>query len=315
MGETTVVQPGERALVTGAAGFVGGHLWRSLLAQGVDATGLDIVPSKRGVPEGARLLEVDIRDGAAVRRAIDEVRPDVVYHLAAQPSVSISMREPVADVQTNVIGSIELAQASITAGVRRFVFFSTGGALFGAPKVIPIAEDYPAAPESVYGASKLATERYLKVLTSNSDLELSVVRPGNIFGPWQDPHGEAGVVAIFAMRMLAGEPVVIFGDGGQLRDYVYVEDVVSAAIAAGEHEATTCNIGTGVTTSTKQVFDAVAQAVGYERPPVYEPERAGDIAQISQDSSKARAVWKWSPEVDFQEGIDRTVEFFRSQRA
>ena len=276
--------------------------------------GLDAVPSRRGIPDGARFLEVDLRDGDAVRRAIEDVRPEVVYHLAAQASVVVSMRDPVGDVHSNVIASIQLAQAAMANGSSRFVFFSTGGALFGAPEVIPIAEDYPAQPESVYGASKLATERYLAIVTRDSGMQLSVVRPGNIYGPWQDPHGEAGVVAIFAQRMLADEPCTIYGDGSQLRDYVYVEDVVDAAVRAAQYEAATCNIGTGTPTSTRGVFDAIAAAIGYERPPVIAPERAGDIKQIAQDASKARAIWGWSPQVAFEDGIGRTVEFFRSQR-
>ncbi|MCC6237600.1 MAG: NAD-dependent epimerase/dehydratase family protein [Dehalococcoidia bacterium] len=303
-----------RALVTGAAGFVGGHLWRRLLADGVEAVGLDMVASRRGIPEGARFLEVDLRDGEAVRRAIEDVRPAVVYHLAAQASVVISMRDPVGDVQANVIASIQLAQAAMAAGTGRFVFFSTGGALFGAPEVIPIGEDYPARPESVYGASKLATERYLAIVTNDSGMQLSVVRPGNIYGPWQDPHGEAGVVAIFAQRMLAGEPCTIYGDGSQLRDYVYVEDVVDAAVRAAQYEAATCNIGTGAPTSTRGVFDAIARAVGYTAPPVLAPERPGDIKQIAQDASRARAIWGWAPQVSFEDGISRTVDFFRAQR-
>lgn len=311
----TVTQPGERALVTGAAGFVGGHLWRQLLERGIDAVGLDVAPSRRGVPPGARLLQVDIRDAHAVRAAIDDVRPAVVYHLAAQASVVVSMRDPVADVEANVLGSIHLAQAAIEAGTRRFVFFSTGGALFGAPDVLPVTEDTPARPASVYGASKLAAERYLALLTAESPLELSIVRPGNIYGPWQDPHGEAGVVAIFAQRMLAGDPVTIFGDGSQQRDYVYVDDVVDAAIRAGDLQPATCLIGTGVLTSTRAVFDAIAAASHYERPPVLGPERPGDIPAIAQDASAARRLWGWSPYVTFEDGIERTVEFFRTQRA
>ncbi len=308
-----MTQPGERALVTGAAGFIGGHVWRQLLERGVDAVGLDLVAPRRPLPEGgARLLEVDIRDEAAVRRAIDDVRPAVIYHLAAQPSVTVSMRDPAGDVATNVLGSIHLAQAAIAAGARRFVFFSTGGALVGAPDVLPITEDTPARPASIYGASKLAAERYLGLIAAGSDLELSVVRPGNVYGPWQDPHGEAGVVAIFARRLLAGEPATIYGDGGQERDYVFVEDVADAAIRAGDHEAATCLVGTGVRTTTRQVFDAIAAACGYERPPVFAPERAGDIPSIAQDASKARRVWGWAPRVAFQDGIDRTVEFFRT---
>ena len=304
----------ERALVTGAAGFVGGHLWRQLLAAGVHATGLDAAPSRRGVPEGARFIEVDIRNAEAVRRAVLQVRPDVVYHLAAQASVVVSMREPVLDVETNVLGSIHLAQAAIEAGARRFVFFSTGGALFGAPEVIPVTEDTPGRPLSVYGASKLAAERYLELLCAPTSMTLSVVRPGNIYGPWQDPHGEAGVVAIFAQRMLANEPVTIFGDGSQRRDYVYVDDVVDAAVRAAASEAGTCLIGTGVATSTREVFDAIAAASNYERPPVFGPERAGDIPRIAQDASRAAALWGWAPRVAFDDGIARTVEFFRQQQ-
>ncbi len=312
-----MTQAAERALVTGAAGFVGGHLWRQLLAQGVDATGLDVVPSRRGVPDGARLLQVDIRDAAAVHAAINKVRPSVIYHLAAQPSVTVSMRDPVGDVQTNVLGSIHLAQAAIEAGARRFVFFSTGGALVGAPDVLPITENTPARPASVYGASKLAAERYLQLVTSESALELSVVRPGNIYGPWQDPHGEAGVVAIFAQRLLAGESATIYGDGGQERDYVYVDDVVDGAIRAGDRDRppATCLLGTGVRTTTRQVFDAIAAACSYEGPPVFAPERAGDIPAIAQDASRARSLWGWAPTIEFQDGIDRTVDFFRSQRS
>jgi UDP-glucose 4-epimerase len=309
-----VANSGERALVTGAAGFAGGHLWRRLLADGVDATGLDVAPSRRGVPAGARFIETDIRDAEAVRRAVREARPDVVYHLAAQASVVVSMREPVLDVETNVLGSIHLAQAAIEAGARRFVFFSTGGALFGAPETIPVTEDTPARPFSVYGASKLAAERYLELLCAPTSLELSVVRPGNIYGPWQDPHGEAGVVAIFAQRMLAGEPVTIFGDGSQRRDYVFIDDVVEAAVLSAQRQPGTCLIGTGVATSTREVFDAIAAAAHYERPPVFGPERPGDIPQIAQDASRANALWGWSPQVAFADGIARTVKFFREQR-
>ena len=171
----TVTQPGERALVTGAAGFVGGHLWRQLLDRGIDAVGLDVAPARRGVPADARLLQVDIRDAEAVRAAIQDVRPAVVYHLAAQASVVVSMRDPVADVEANVLGSIHLAQAAIEAGARRFVFFSTGGALFGAPDVLPVTEDTPALPASVYGASKLAAERYLALLAADSPLRPRVL--------------------------------------------------------------------------------------------------------------------------------------------
>jgi UDP-glucose 4-epimerase len=304
-----------RALVTGATGFIGGHLWERLLDAGIDATGLDVAPPRRPLREGARLQQVDIRDASAVRAAFEETRPEVVYHLAAQASVSISMREPTLDIETNVLGSVNLLQAAIEVGAKRFVFFSSGGAVFGAPEVIPVDESHEPHPLSIYGASKLAAERFLELLAAPTDLELSIVRPGNVYGPWQDPHGEAGVVAIFSQRMLAGEPATIFGDGSQRRDYVYVGDVVEAAVCAGREVPATCVVGTGVATSTREVFDGLAALCNYERPPVFEAERPGDIPAISLDPARARAVWGWSPRVSFEEGLAQTVEFFRAARA
>ncbi len=301
------------ALVTGASGFIGGHLAERLAEQGVEVAGLDIVPPRRALRGAIRHYEVDIRDAASVSRVIAEVRPDVVYHLAAQASVSVSMRDPVLDIEANITGTVHLARAAIEAGTRRFVFFSTGGALYGAPEVIPVDESRVPEPLSVYGASKLAAERYLALIAAPTDLEVSVVRPGNVYGPAQDPHGEAGVIAIFAGRMLKGDPVTIFGDGSQLRDYVYVADVVEAATLAASQQPDTCLVGTGVGTSTQQIFDLTAVAAGYERPPVYAAERPGDIPQIALDSTRAKRVWGWEPRVALADGLAETVEWFRRQ--
>jgi UDP-glucose 4-epimerase len=193
------------------------------------------------------------------------------------------------------------------------VFFSTGGAIFGAPERLPVNERTPTAPLSGYGVSKLTAERYLTLIGDESGLEVSIVRPGNVYGPWQDAHGEAGVVAIFAMRMLAGDPVTIFGDGSQTRDYVYVDDVVEAAFRGATLVPATCLVGTGIETSTGEVYEAVARAAGYERPPVYAPERPGDIPQIALDATRARQMWQWEPRVAFPEGIERTVDWLRTQ--
>lgn len=301
------------AVVTGAAGFIGSTLLHRLAGEGIEVTGVDIQPAKRVLPQGARLVEADIRDAEAMRDAIARARPDVVYHLAAQTSVSVSMREPRRDIEANVLGTLNVVQAAIEAGVRRLVFFSSGGAIFGEPESLPAGDDAPKSPQSVYGASKLAGDVLVPLLARGTALEVSVVRPGNVFGPWQDPHGEAGVVAIFALRMLANEDAAIYGDGTQFRDYVYVDDVVDAAIRAATHEPAACVVATGVATSTREVFDAVAGWTGFERPAVLEPERPGDVHGITLDAARARDRWGWQPTVEFDEGVRRTVEWFRSR--
>jgi UDP-glucose 4-epimerase len=307
--------PHGSALVTGSSGFFGGHLVARLVREGCAVAGLDFVAPRTPRPAEMRDLRVDVRDAEAVRKAILETRPEVIYHLAAQASVSVSMREPEVDIATNVLGSVHLMRAAIEAGTRRFVFVSTGGALFGEPSVVPVTETMPPAPESIYGASKLAAEQYLRLLATPADIELSVVRPGNIYGPAQDPHGEAGVVAIFALRMLANEPVTIFGDGSQQRDYVYVDDVVEAAVRAASDTPATCLVGTGRGTTTQEIYENLARLSGYERAVEYAPERPGDIQRIWLDSSEAKAAWGWEPQVDLDAGLAATVQWFREMRA
>ena len=302
------------ALVTGSSGFVGGHLVRRLAADGWSVSGLSLAPPAAAgepPPDGVREYLGDIRDLEATRAIVAEAQPDVVFHLAAQASVPVSMRDPATDVLTNVLGSVHVAQAAAEAGARRIVFFSSGGALHGAPRSLPANEDTPIAPDAVYGASKIAAEHELGALCRHLGLELSVLRPGNIYGPGQDAAGESGVVAIFSSRMLAGEPVTIFGDGSQQRDYVYVGDVVEAALLAAGREPATCVIGTGEGTSTQRIFDTLAALTGYGQPPVYAAERPGDHAAIYLDPSRAREVWGWTPRTALEEGMARTVEWFR----
>jgi len=303
------------ALVTGASGFIGCNLVHRLATEGVEVTGFDIRPVRRPLPEGARHIEGDIRDPAAIAAAIASVRPEVVYHLAAQTSVSVSMREPRLDLESNVLGTLHVAQASIAGSVRRLVAYSSGGAIFGEPLALPAGDDDPKTPRSVYGVSKLAGDLLLPLLVEDADLEVSVVRPGNVYGPWQDPHGEAGVVAIFAMRMLANEDATIFGDGTQFRDYIFVDDVVEATLRAAQRTPAACIVATGTATTTREVFDAVARATGFERPPVMAPERPGDIHGITLDASRAREAWGWTPETAFDDGVQRTVDWFRTRPA
>ena len=300
-----------RALVTGSSGFIAGHLVRRLVADGHEVTGIDIAAPRRGV-EGWRDVRLDLRDDAGVTRAVAEARPEVVFHLAAQASVSVSMREPRLDIETNVIASLMLARAAAAAGARRFVFTSSGGAMFGAPARVPADDGTPVEPRSFYGASKAAAELYLRIVEGETGMAVASVRPANVYGPHQDPHGEAGVVAIFAQRMLRGEPVTIFGSGEDTRDYVYVDDVVEAQLRAAEApRGELCVVGTGVETSTRRIFELLAGECGYQRPPVMAPPRAGDIPRIALDAARALAAWGWTPRVALEDGLARTVQSFR----
>lgn len=304
-----------QALVTGTSGFVAGHLARRLLADGYEVTGVDIKSPRGDLGDSLRQVTLDIRDREGMRALLQETRPELVIHAAAQASVAVSMREPRLDVETNVVATLELAQEAAAAGTRRFVFFSSGGAIYGEPEVLPATEESAVEPLSIYGASKAAAELYLNVVADQTGLEVSVLRPSNIYGPEQNPHGEAGVIAIFSQRMLRNEPVTIFGDGSQTRDYVYVDDVVEAAMRASDGEPETCDISTGIEISTGKIFEVLAGLTGYEQPVIHNDERPGDIARSMLDPAKAGRVWGWQPQVGFEDGVARTAEWFREQEA
>ncbi len=302
-----------RVLVTGTAGFIAGHLARRLVADGHEVTGIDLSPR---TDQPYEMVVADVRDAEALTAICNERRPELVFHLAAQASVAVSMREPDLDVEVNVLGTLRLAQAAAEAGAQRFVFVSTGGALFGQPEVLPATEETPLQPASVYGVSKLAAERYLELLAPSWGLEVAVVRPANVYGPEQNPHGEAGVVAIFAARMLRNEPVTIFGTGEDTRDYVYVHDIVDAFVLAAEApEAATALVGSGEQTSTNRIFELTAQATGYERAAERGPPRPGDIEAIALDSTRALEVWGWRPTVSLEIGIRKTAEWFAARES
>ena len=302
----------DRVLVTGGAGFVGSHVVDRLVENGNEVLVVDDMStgSADNVNPAARLEQIDIRDGAmsALARSF---RPHRVVHCAAQASVPASMADPTHDADVNIGGGLNLACAAIDARCDTFVYITTGGALYGNPDYLPCDEEHPVRPISAYGLSKWAFELYARMLLAPA-MRLHVLRPANVYGPRQDPHGESGVIAIFSNRMLRGDTVTINGDGEHTRDWVYVEDVARACeMACGAGEPVTVNVGAGRATSVKELFGALAKETGYTLPPVHGPERPGDVRHISLDSSRARRLLGWSARVPFDEGLRRTVDWFR----
>lgn len=309
-----------RALVTGAAGFIGSTLVDRLLAEGHSVVGLDDLSGGRLANlDAARAQDFDFVRADVVTADLDGIvakaRPEVVFHLAAQIDVRRSVADPEFDATVNVVGAVRLAEASRRAGVRKVVNTSSGGSIYGVPANLPTSESEPVNPASPYAASKVAAEVFFNSFANLYGLACTHIAPSNVYGPRQDPHGEAGVVAIFIQSMLADEPTRIFGDGSNTRDYVYVDDVVDAMVraASGVGNAERFNIGTSLMTSDRDLHTAVAGVVGVPDDPVYAPPRLGDIAASCLDSARARAVLGWHPQVNLAEGLRRTVAHFRAR--
>jgi UDP-glucose 4-epimerase len=310
-----------RTLVTGAAGFIGSTLVDRLLAEGHTVVGVDDLSSGRS----ENIVSAERHDGFEFAKAdivsadliglLADTRPEVVFHLAAQISVKLSVDDPQFDSSVNVVGTVRLAEAARRAGVRKIVHTSSGGSIYGTPPTYPTSEDIPTDPSSPYAASKVAGEVYLNMYRNLYGLQCSHIAPGNVYGPRQDPHGEAGVVAIFSRALLAGKPTKIFGDGTDTRDYVFVDDVVDAFVkASGEAgDGQRFNVATGTETSTRQLHSVIAKAAGAADEPEFHPPRLGDLRRSCLDISRARRVLGWAPGVDIDEGVARTVDFFRAQ--
>ncbi|MDR5709436.1 MAG: NAD-dependent epimerase/dehydratase family protein [Armatimonadota bacterium] len=304
-----------KVLVTGGAGFVGSHVVEHLLRAGHEVVVVDDLRTGRreNLPPGVRLYALDILD-PRMGEVFEQERPQVLSHHAAQASVAISLRDPELDARVNVVGTLKLLQYCVRTGVRHFVFASTGGAIYGEATAIPCPEDYPPRPISPYGVHKLCAEHHLLAWSALYGLRGTVLRYGNVYGPRQDPEGEAGVVAIFTATMLRGRPPVIFGDGLHTRDYVYVEDVAEANLRVIERGVEgVYNIGTGVETSTRDLFDLLRELVGYRGEPVYGPPRPGDVRRIALDCRRASEAFGWHPRTPLREGLSRTVAWFRSR--
>jgi UDP-glucose 4-epimerase len=300
-----------RAVVTGGAGFIGSHVADALVARGDEVHVVDDLSSGRreNVPAGAVLVEADIRDGDALRTLFDRVRPDVCLHLAAQADVRVSVDRPDHDADVNLIGTIQILEAARPHG-SRLVFTSTGGAIYGECER-PAREDDPRRPLSPYGASKLAGEEYLLTYTRLYGGHRVALRLGNVYGPRQDPHGEAGVVAIFLGLLAQGGTPTIFGDGRQTRDYVFVGDVVRAALAALGHDGGIFNVGTGRETSVLDLYGACVRVSGVQVEAEHAPARPGELDRSVLDPGLAATELGFRPEVGLDDGLRATWDWIR----
>jgi UDP-glucose 4-epimerase len=298
----------ERALVTGGAGFIGSHVVDSLVRDGYEVLVVDDLSAGDAtrLAPGVRLARLDITDATALAAAFDEFRPAAVFHLAAQASVIASVNDPGRDCAVNVLGTLNVVEASRRHGAP-LVFTSTGGALYGDDAPIPTAEDQLPLPLSPYGASKLAAEAYVRSWSAAHGVPNAVMRLGNIYGPRQTPHGEAGVVAIFSYRLFAGEPCTLYGHGSPTRDYVHVLDVVSA-LRAASGRAGIYNVGTGLETSVGVLYAQLAEAAGSTAEPILGDLRPGELRRSCLDAALARRELGWAPRIAIAEGLAGTYE-------
>ncbi len=306
--------PPKKVLVTGGAGFIGSHIVDRLVEGGHAVVVVDNLSTGRReyVNPAATFYQVDLGDDA-LEEVFRRERPQVVDHHAAQISVTYSTEHPAEDAAINVVGSLRLLELARKYGVERFIFASTGGALYGEPAYLPCDEAHPIRPLSPYGVAKHAVEQYLALYRQLYGLPYVALRYGNVYGPRQNPHGEAGVVAIFAQRLLQDREAVIYGAGEQRRDFVYVADVAEANLLALEKGDGEClNIATGSDASVNEVFATLKALTGYRRDAVYAPARPGEVFAIRLAYQRAAAVLGWRPEIPLAQGLANTVAFFRA---
>jgi UDP-glucose 4-epimerase len=302
----------KRAVVTGGAGFVGSHVVDLLLSEGYDVVAIDDLSTGResNVASDARLEQLDIVDAGRVEQVISEFRPSIVCHLAAQASVTVSVKTPDRDLDVNVRGTFNVCESAQRAGAP-VVFASTGGALYGDDVPLPTPEDVPARPLSPYGSSKLAGEAYVGTWGRLHGIPNVVLRLGNVYGPRQSPHGEAGVVAIFSDRLRSGEQPTVYGEGKPTRDYIHVADVARAFLAAATAgRPGTYNVGWAAETSVSELLDALQRIAGTSIEPRMEPLRPGELNRSALDSSRIESELGWRPQVPLDHGLAETYESF-----
>lgn len=304
-----------KVLVTGGAGFIGSHLVDRLILEGHDAVVVDnlVTGKRRNINRAARFYKMDVQSWR-LERAFRNERPNVVMHLAAQMDVRKSVEDPMFDAQVNVLGTLNVLQQAVKHGVRKVIFSSSGGAIYGEQETYPAPETHVLKPLSPYGLSKLCGEQYLSYFQRVSGLQAVSLRYANVYGPRQDPEGEAGVVAIFIQKMLNNEQAVINGNGRQTRDFVFVDDVVEANLAMmGQETQGTYNVGTGVETSINDLFRILVQHTGSTCKEMHGPAKKGEQARSVIDCTKLRQEVSWEPKADLSEGLKKTVEYFRAR--
>jgi UDP-glucose 4-epimerase len=308
-----------RVMVTGGGGFIGSNTVDALIeAGGYQVSILDnLSAGKRDqINPRASFHEVDLRDAERVKASIELGRPEIILHLAAQMDVRRSVADPAFDAQVNLVGFLNLMEAAREHGLKRVVFASTGGAIYGEQDVFPCDEDHPRRPVSPYGIAKMATEAYLFFYQVQYGIDYVAMRYANVYGPRQDPHGEAGVVAIFCGKILANQPCTINGDGGQTRDYVYVGDVVRANLAAIERPVSGAfNIGTGVETDVNELYRVLAAGAGASLAPAHGPARPGEQRRSVISPARASRELNWRPQISLAEGLQRTFAYFKDSAA
>jgi len=304
-----------RALVTGGAGFIGSHIGDALINAGHDVTVIDDLSRGRReqVNAGAAFIELDIT-GPGLAAAMAAAHPDVVFHQAAQIDVRESVRDPLHDAAVNVVGTVNVLRAALDAGARRVIFASSGGAIYGDTAVIPTPESHPCAPASPYGTAKLCAEAYGGTFSRQAGLEFVALRYANVYGPRQDPHGEAGVVAIFANHLIDRDAVVINGDGEQTRDYVHVDDVVRANLAAVSGPPGVYNIGTGIEADVNTIYRMLAAAAGVGDEARHGPAKPGEQRRSCLEVALAREQLGWAPVTTLDDGVRSTLDYFRTAR-
>ncbi len=302
-----------KVLVTGGAGFIASHIVSRLISEGYEVVIVDDLSSGsvKNLHAEATFYKMDIRS-PELASVFEEEQPDYVCHHAAQVLVARSLREPMHDCWLNIEGSINIIHLSQKYGVKKITYASTGGALYGEPEYLPVDESHPINPIAPYGISKHTVEHYLYMYGVNHDLNYTVMRYPNVYGPGQNPHGEAGVIAIFTQKMLDGEVPMIFGDGTATRDYVYIDDIVDGnMLALNKGDKLICNLGSNRGTSVNEIFDILKKEFDFKPEPIRKPARVGEIYKIYLTNEKAQAELGWTPKVTVEEGIRKTIDYYR----